>query len=272
MQATWPSLRFGQAPDARRDVKEMSDPASAIVWIGLTFLAAGLVKGVVGMGLPTVAMGMLSLVMAPVYAAALLIVPSLVTNVWQLLTGPSIAALARRLATMMLGVCLGTALGIGVLAGESAATATGALGVVLAIYGVMGLLAPRFTVPSKAEVWLSPSIGMVTGLLTGATGVFVIPAVPYLGSLGLAREQLIQALGLSFTVSTVALAVALALHGQFQVSVAGSSLLAVLPAVAGMLLGQRIREKLRPEAFRRWFFIGLVLLGAYMLIRTLVTK
>ena len=55
----------------------------------ITFLLAGFVEGVIGLGLPTVSMGLLSLVMAPAKAAALLIVPSFVTNVWQLARTPT---------------------------------------------------------------------------------------------------------------------------------------------------------------------------------------
>jgi uncharacterized membrane protein YfcA len=168
---------------------------------------------------------------------------------------------------MMVAVFAGTLLGIGVLTGKSASLAGAALGVVLALYGAVGLAAPRFTIPAKAERWLSPLIGLVTGLVTGATGVFVIPAVPYISSLGLTKEDLIQALGLSFTVSTVALACALGLTGQFKLTAASSSLLAVVPALAGMFVGQRVRTKLQPEMFRRWFFIGLIVLGVYMFVR-----
>jgi len=250
----------------------MSDSTTIIIWVGLTFVAAGMIKGVVGMGLPTFAMAVLRLLMAPASAAAMLIVPSLVTNVWQLLAGPAFGALLRRLATMMVAVFAGTILGIGVLTGQSASLAGAALGAVLALYGVVGLAAPRFTVPAKVEPWLSPLIGLVTGLVTGATGGFVIPAVPYLNSLGLAKEDLIQALGLSFTVSTVALACALGLSGQFQLTAASNSLLAVVPALAGMFIGQRVRSKLQPEMFRRWFFIGLVVVGVYMLARVLGTR
>ena len=250
----------------------MSNPIVIGIFVALTFTAAGFVKGVVGMGLPTVAMGLLSLVMAPATAATLLIVPSLVTNIWQLVAGPRLAMLLRRLSTMMIAVCVGTAAGIGVLTGASSSIANAILGAILAAYGIIGLAARRFTVSPRAEPWLSPLVGMVTGLITGATGVFVVPAVPYLGSLGLAREKLIQALGLSFTVSTVALAAALALTGKYQLAAAGSSALAVLPALAGMFVGQRVRDRLHPDAFRRWFFIGLVLLGIYMLVRALLPK
>ena len=148
----------------------MSDTFSIAIWIGLTFLIAGFVKGVVGIGLPTVAMGALSLVMPPASAAAVLVVPSLVTNLWQLLSGPAFGVLFRRLATMMLALCVGTILGISVLTGQNASLAGAALGAVLAVYGAIGLAAPRLMVPTNAEPWLSPVIGLVTGLVTGATG------------------------------------------------------------------------------------------------------
>jgi hypothetical protein len=91
----------------------MQDSAATISIIASTFLLAGMVKGVIGMGLPTVAMGLLALVMPPVQAAALLVVPSLVTNVWQLVAGPSFIALLKRFATMMVAVCVGTSAGVG---------------------------------------------------------------------------------------------------------------------------------------------------------------
>jgi len=247
----------------------MQEPSVVILIVAFTFLLAGVVKGVIGMGLPTVAMGLLGLVMRPVEAAALLVVPSLVTNVWQLVAGPSFITLLRRFATLMVGVCLGTAVGIALLTGGSATLATIALGAVLAAYGAIGLISARFTVSRRFERWLSPLIGLITGFLTGATGVFVIPAVPYFNSLGLEKEELIQTLGLSFTISTLALALGLMASGHFQVSVAGSSLLALLPALGGMLHGQGVRNRLKPEVFRRWFFVGLLVLGVYMVLRAL---
>ena len=107
--------------------------------ITAVFLLAGLVKGVIGMGLPTVAMGLLALTLPPAEAAAILVVPSLVTNVWQLLTGPRFAALAQRLWPMMVGVVAGTIAGAGLIAGDSSGVAEAGLGVALAVYAVVGL-------------------------------------------------------------------------------------------------------------------------------------
>jgi uncharacterized membrane protein YfcA len=250
----------------------MSDPLAIAALAALAFVAAGFVKGVIGMGLPTVAIGLLSLVMAPASAAAVLVVPSLVTNLWQLFAGPKLAAIARRLASMLLTAVIGTLLTIQVLTGSSASLASGALGAILVMYGLFALTVRPFSVPANAERWLSPLVGLMTGLIAGATGLFAIPAVPYFSALGLAKDELVQALGLFFSVSTLALAAALALSGNYSWITAANSLLAVGPALLGMFIGQRVRDKLAPDAFRRWFFLGLVALGLYMLARALLAK
>lgn len=240
---------------------------SILLPIALTFFLAGTVKGVSGMGLPTVAMGLLGAVMPPVAAAALMIVPSFVTNVWQLFSGPSFTRLAGRLWAMMLGIMIGTAAGSSILADGSVRWTSTALGGTLVIYAGFTLLARQLSVPERLERWLSPLVGLTTGIVTGGTGVFVIPAVPYLQALGLNKDDLIQALGLSFTVSTVALAAGLAWRGAFQFDALATSALAVAPALLGMWLGQAIRQRVSPTTFRRWFLICLLALGAELAVR-----
>jgi uncharacterized protein len=235
-----------------------------------TFVTAGIVKGVTGMGLPTVAMGVLGALVSPLAAASLLIVPSFVTNVWQLLSGPAFGPLVRRLWPMMLAICAGTMLGATYLTSGETGQTTIALGSALVIYAGFSLLARPIRVPAHWEPWLSPVIGMVTGIVTGSTGVFVIPAVPYLQALGFPRDDLVQALGLSFTVSTIALAVALGAHGAFELQGLALSALALGPALAGLWVGQALRGRISPASFRRLFLICLLLLGAKMSLRPLV--
>jgi uncharacterized protein len=237
--------------------------------LGGTFLLAGLVKGVIGMGLPTVAMGLLAVALPPAEAAALLVIPSLVTNVWQLLAGPSFGALARRLWLMMAGVLVGTVAGAGVLAGDKAGVAGIGLGIALVLYAIVGLAGFKIAVPRRYEPWLGPAIGVTTGLVTGATGVFVIPAVPYLQAIGLERDDLIQALGLSFTVSTIALALGLFRVDAFHAGSIWLSLLALVPALAGMQAGTILRQRIAAPTFRRVFFAGLLLLGIYLVVERL---
>lgn len=244
-------------------------PAATIAAITLTFFVAGLAKGVTGMGLPTVAMGVLGALLSPLAAAGLLLVPSFVTNVWQLAAGPSFGALARRLWPMMAAIVAGTLIGAALLAEGGRGATTAALGCALVAYALYTLLARQLTVPRRLERLLSPLVGAATGLVTGATGVFVIPAVPYLQALGLAKDDLVQALGLSFTVSTLALAIGLGTRGAVAVDTIALSVAAVLPALAGMWAGQRLRARISPSAFRRFFLIALLLLGLEMALRPL---
>lgn len=237
--------------------------AAAIV----TFLLAGFVKGVIGLGLPTVAMGLLSLFLPPAEAAALMIVPSFATNLWQAVVGPHFRQVLRRLWTMMLGICMGTGLGAGMLTGAGSGPAVAGLGAALAIYALLGLTRMQFSVSRRAEPWLSPLAGVVTGLVTGATGVFVIPSAPYIQALDMDRDRLVQAFGLSFTISTIALAAALAAGGSYRISAAGASFLALVPAAAGMFAGQWVRARVSAAAFRACLFGGLLLLGLHLMLR-----
>ncbi|KHK02398.1 putative membrane protein [Desulfovibrio sp. TomC] len=139
----------------------------------------------------------------------------------------------------------------------------------MVLYAGYTLLARQILVPARHETWLSLLIGVSTGTVTGGTGVFVIPAVPYLQALGLQKDDLVQALGLSFTVSTLALAAGLLLRDAFHYNSLFLSTLAILPALAGMWIGQAIRKNVRPATFRRWFLIGLLLLGAEMFVKSL---
>jgi uncharacterized membrane protein YfcA len=244
--------------------------ATLIAAIAATFTLAGFVKGVIGLGLPTIAMGLLGSLMAPAAAAALLIIPSIVTNIWQMAGGPGLGPLLRRLWPMLAGVCVGSWAGAGLLTGSNTSAAMTGLGTALLAYAAIGLMPwklPR--IPPRHEPWAGPLVGTATGLVTGATGVFVIPAVPYLGALGLSRDELVQALGISFTVSTLALALALGTAGVFSTGLAWGSLVALLPALIGMGLGNALRRRVSPETFRRWFFLGVLALGVQLLARGL---
>ncbi|OQP55848.1 hypothetical protein A4H97_19830 [Niastella yeongjuensis] len=234
---------------------------SYVLVIALTFFVAGFVKGVSGMGLPTVAMGVLSAFISPVSAASLLIIPSFVTNVWQLLTGRNLLVLIKRLWVMMLGIMVGTLAGSSLLTSANKVYASVGLGTALIVYALHGLFTKPFSVPARFERLLSPVIGVTTGLINGVTGIFTLPAVPYLQALGLSKDDLIQTMGLSFTVSTIALAMGLARSGAFHLGNIAMSALAIIPALIGMLVGTMVRKHIGPATFRRCFLIFIGILG-----------
>jgi len=231
------------------------------------FILAGVVKGVVGLGLPTISMAMLALVMAPAQAAALLIVPSLITNLWQARPWATLPQVLRRIGAMQAGVCAGTIGGALWLGPPSEHWASVCLGLALMAYAAWGLFGSPPRAPRRHQGLVGVSVGAITGVITAATGVFVIPAVPYLQALNLGKDGLIQAMGISFTVSTVALAIGLGVNGGYAPEAAGASLLMLLPALAGMALGTWLRGRMSAQAFKRCFMVSLALLGAYQAVQ-----
>ena len=160
--------------------------------------------------------------------------------------------------TMTIGGWMAIGIGVGV-----------ALGVALVAYALWGLAGRQLQVPAAHERWLGPVVGAATGLVTAVTGVFVVPAVPYLQAQGFQRDALIQAMGISFTTSTVVLAIGLAGNGSYPMAAVGGSLAMLVPAIGGMAIGTWLRKRLPVAVFRRCFLAGLALLGLYMVARAL---
>ncbi|MCH7334468.1 sulfite exporter TauE/SafE family protein [Acinetobacter modestus] len=235
--------------------------------IVLVFVFAGMIKGMIGLGLPAVSMGLLTIAMSPFQAASLLIVPSMITNIWQLFAEGRVWTFVRRFWSLLLGIVMGSIWSfLPTLSQSHGKTSEILLGSMLVLYGLYGLYVKNLPHLGKYERWLSPVVGYIGGAVTVATGVVIIPVVPYLQSLHLKRDELVQALGLTFTVSTICLAVFLH-HNPMQGITLDYrlSVLALVAALVGMWLGKKIRYQLDEQRFRRLFFIGLVALGGYML-------
>ena len=247
----------------------MFAPDTLIIVI-LTFLLAGLVKGVIGLGLPTVSLALLTATLGLKPAMALLLVPSFITNVWQGLVGGALLELSRRLWLLLIAVCVSTWFGAKVLAVTDTALLSALLGGLLCLYATLSLRSFHMPSPGRFEPWVSPVIGVINGVLTGMTGSFVFPGVPYLQALGLTRDQLIQAMGILFSISTVALALSMNEHKLISSDLGLLSAAGVIPALAGMVLGQKLRQRLSETAFRKVFFGAILVLGIYIIIRSFI--
>ncbi len=243
--------------------------AETLTLLAVTFFLAGAVKGVVGLGLPTVTLAILAATLGLKPAMALLLVPSFVTNLWQAVVGGRFWALIRRLSLLLVAVCLATWIGVWILANANAAWMSALLGGLLATYAGTGLLRPVVPDLRAQEGWLSPVVGGVNGFLTGMTGSFVVPGVLYLQALKLTKDELVQAMGILFTVSTLVLGLALGGRRLISAELAMLSMLGVVPAIGGMVAGQAVRTRLSEAGFRKALFVALLVLGVYIVIRAL---
>ncbi|HEX2257368.1 MAG TPA: sulfite exporter TauE/SafE family protein [Afifellaceae bacterium] len=242
----------------------MTDPF-VIILIGATFLVAGIVKGVVGLGLPTVSLALLTATLGLQPAMALLLAPSFVTNLWQALIGGHGRAILARTWPFLLAATVTIWVGAQALTRVDVALLSALLGMVLVVYAAAGLTGPQLAVPRPWEVWAGPLVGTANGLLTGMTGSFVVPGVMYLQAIGLPRDMLVQAMGMLFAASTVGLAVALGGQQLLTAELGALSVAAILPAVIGMALGQRLRRRVPEARFRKLLLAALAALGLFII-------
>ncbi len=238
------------------------DPFIAVIIA--VFLLAGFIKGVIGLGLPTVSVSLLAVAMPPGKALAIVIVPAIVTNIWQTFVGPYLRDIVRRLWPLMLGTAAGIWLNAGALAGPNARYGTVVLGVLLMIYAVTGLTKFSFHVAPRNEKWVGGIAGLITGVISASSGVQVIPSVPFMQAIGMEKDELVQALGVFFTVATLALGFTLTRSGLMTSATALPGAVAMACSFAGVFIGQAVRSRMPAEAFRRWFLFSMILLGLYL--------
>ena len=239
----------------------------ALALVAVTFALAGLVKGLVGFGLPVVALALLATTIGLQETIAVLIVPSLITNIWQSLVGGNFIMLMKRMWLFYLCAIAGIWLGVIILASQDTVQLVAVLGGLLIAYSAISLTGFQIPAPGRREPWIAPIIGGLAGIAYGCTGSFVMPGTIFVQALRMPRDTLIQALGITYTIITVILAVFMSQRNLLPMETGLVSVGALVPAAAGMYMGQRLRHHLPEARFRKAFFSALFCVGCYMVIR-----
>jgi len=234
-----------------------------------TFLLAGAIKGVIGLGLPSVSLAILTVAINLESAMVLLLAPSLVTNVWQGLSGGHARFLLHRLRLFLLITAASVFAGAAVFKLADPEWLSALLGCLIGCYALMNLFGLSFRISRRGETIAGSACGLANGIFTGLTGSSVVPGVMYLQSLDLDRDQFVQAMGILFSISTVALGLALWWQQRLPTELGTLSIVGVVPALAGMMIGRAVRQHLSEQRFRQVFFSSLLLLGFYIVLTSL---
>lgn len=237
---------------------------TAEVAFGLAvFLLAGTVKGLVGLGLPTITIALTSLVLPLTEAIALIALPTIFTNVWQATVGGQFWVILRRQWPLIVTLMISLYLTMWLVGQKGPNWAFLVLAGVLIVYSGLGLLRIRLHIHADLEKLLAPVIGVVSGFVAGLVGVPIIPLMPYLQGLDIKPSELVQSLGVVLCATSLTLTVSLLNFGLLDGPRAIVSAAAVVPALAGMWVGQQIRLRLSVEQFRLAVFWALLLTGLY---------
>ncbi|WP_298235225.1 sulfite exporter TauE/SafE family protein [uncultured Azohydromonas sp.] len=214
------------------------------------FLAGGMVKGTLGIGLPLVAVPLLSLFMPATQAIALVAMPVLVSNAWQAFDSGDVQGL-RRFLPLIATQLVATLLTVPMTLALSPRTLNAVLGAVVLLAVVLLCLPLRLHVPPARERWWSAGIGALSGAMGGVSSLTGPLIISYLTSLRLPREAFIGSISLIYLGSSIPLYASMAAHGRLGGADLALSTLALAPVACGLTLGKRLRLHLSEVWFRR---------------------
>lgn len=199
-----------------------------------------------------------------------MLLPCLLTNIWQAFVGGYLKQIVKRIWVLLIAVIICTWTTTSLLPGLQSQLLSVLLGIIICLYGFSGFVSPQIVTPEKHEIWVTPVIGVINGIVTGLTGTFVVPGVLYLQSLQMQRDMLIQAMGILFMTSTFALGTGLFTHGLVDSKLFLLSVAALIPSFIGLIIGQLVRKRIPENSFKKIFYIALLMLGGYILIQQIV--
>ena len=235
------------------------------VIIACAYFIAAFVKGATGLGFSTSALPVLALGIGLKAAMPLVIIPSLVSNSIVMAQAGHFHETVKRFWPMFVATVPGLVVGLVVLDLVNSLMAGAVLGIVLMVYGALTLWLPGRPVPEKLQKPLAPVMGFATGLVNGITGSQVMPVLPFLLALRLDPKRFIQAINISFSLSSIVMAIGLSKLGLMTLETVWISLAGLIPVYLGTKLGGIVRSRMDAESFRRLVLIMLVIFGAILI-------
>jgi uncharacterized protein len=232
-----------------------------VVLAAVGLLVAGLIKGTTGLGYSTCALPFLVSAVGLRSAIVIVPIPALAANLGLLFGAGNVAEMLRRFWVFYASTVPGIFYGTKLIAWIDQTLATQALGVITIGYTLYGAIRPNLTLPSRWEQPLQLPAGLLNGLLTGLTGSQVMPLLPYMLSLKLDPDRFVQAVNIAVVTASAMLGLALFVSGLMTWQLVMLSALGVLPALAGVVLGNCLRSRIPTRAFRAAVLIMIFLMG-----------
>jgi uncharacterized protein len=226
------------------------DPQTVLICAAALFLG-GFTKGIAGLGLPMIAIPLLAFAVNLPTAVALLVLPTVVSNLFQAFQRGAFVPVVRRFWPFLVVFLPAIAVGAQLLVSVDERILYVALGIAILAITALIRLAPRFAISRPAERWLSPLVGAVAGLLGGASSLFGPVIMIYLLTLRMDKTEYIATVSLLYCTGAAAFGIALTAVGAFGLHQALFSALALMPVFAGMLIGQKIGDRLDRRNFER---------------------
>jgi len=228
-------------------------------------ICGGVIKGTLGVGLPLLAVPVMSLFISSTQAIALVSVPVLVSNIWQVWQEGSLKASLKRFWPLMLTQALMTIGSVYWTLSFSVSELNRVLAFALILAVVLMAFKPSFNIPPEKEPMTSALVGVTSGLLGGASSLMGPIVISYMMSLKLHRDEFVGCISVIYLNAAWPLYLAMWGFGRMSLDDIAYSFLAIIPMFLGLYAGQKIRHHLSEETFRR-ALLGFLSVVAVMLV------
>ena len=247
------------------------DPIILVLAVIAT-LSAGFVKGAVGFGMPMITISILGSFLAPEVALAALIVPTLVSNGWQALRGGVLSAWQ---ALVEFRIFIGALLVFIALSAQLVGRIPSSamflvIGIPVTVFAATQLFGWQFSIPPRHRGKSQVILGSIAGIVGGISGVWGPPTVAYLTATQVPKQEHIRVQGVVYCIGAIVLFFAHLKSGVLNAATLPLSFWLVIPAMAGMVLGFVLQDRLDQVKFRKLTLVVLVVAGLNLLRRGLM--
>jgi uncharacterized membrane protein YfcA len=226
-----------------------------------------MVKGTVGLGLPTTALGLMTLFLDPRMAITIMIFPLVLSNAWQMYRSGRIISTARRYMPMAICLALFVWISVNMTINIADWILMAALGVSILLFVAVNASNIAPTIPDRNDTWAQCIAGIIGGIMGGLTSVWAPPLVIYLAARQTSKDDFVRATGLIFSVGSIPLAAGYFRAGLMTSEMVTTSTLVLIPTFAGFWIGERLRYKMSEQAFKKIVLIVFFLMGLNLLRR-----
>jgi uncharacterized protein len=237
-----------------------------LAYIAAVFLLAGVVKGVLGIGMPLVSVPLLATMLGPITAMTLLAVPTFAINLVQAAQSGYMRSALRRFwpafALAVVGVVIAVSLLLTRMDRNVLLVVVGAVVILIAISQLMPF---AIVISARAERWWTPLVGIFSGLIGGVTSFLGPPMVMYLVALRVDKDQFVGTIAFFYMVAAVPFFVGLGVNGYLGWREFWASCGATLMIWLGVLIGQKLRARASGDVFRKLVLGMLIVIGGNMI-------
>ena len=241
-------------------------PEPLFIFVIFARVLSAFIKGSLGLGFSTVCLAILANVIELKTAISIVVLPSLLSNAIVMLEAGHFKISLTTFFTMIIMSVPGMAIGLQLLSQSDNTASVSVLAVVLIIYGCWGWVNHQFRIDDKYISRLNPLVGIVTGTVNGATGSQIFPIMPYLLSLNINKDVLVQTINISFTLNSIIMLAFLSTMNTLDTRSILTYSLGIIPVAMGVWLGGKVRRRIPEELFKRAVMVLIVGLGLLLLI------